>query len=114
MALGIHTRLKTRTTKVLMIGAAVLHLSFVALCFGAALLNPDRSALAPIFVFMADVPASFICEFIRHALHHIVSDSYASRMATDMIVYSLIGTAWWVGLAWCIGRLISFARSARV
>ena len=71
------------------VALAVMHLVLVALCFGAAIQRPERSGLAPLFVFFADMPASFIIEPIRHALD-AASHSYTGRLLVDAAVYSEI------------------------
>jgi hypothetical protein len=79
----------------------------VALCFGSAILRPERSGLAPLFVLFADMPASLIIEPIRHALHAF-SGSYASRLLLDASAYAFLGTIWWFAVGttagWIFGK----------
>jgi hypothetical protein len=89
----------------------MLHLGFVALCFGAAILNPERSGLAPVFVYLADLPASFFCEVLRHRLHDWGPEDYYGRLGMDAFVYAVVGSAWWVVVAWGLGSLNSLLRS---
>jgi hypothetical protein len=72
-----------------------IHLVLVALCFGAAIYRPERSALAPVVVFLADMPASLVFEPLRHSLHS-VSENYTSRLLLDATVYLVLGTVWWI------------------
>ena len=85
-----------------------IHLVLVALCFGAAIYRPERSALAPVIVFLADMPASLVCEPVRHSLHS-VSENYTSRLLLDAAVYLVLGTVWWIVvgaiLAWVFSTL---------
>ena len=85
---------------------AVVHIAAVCICFGAAILRPERSALAPIVIWVADMPASLVIEPIRHALHALTA-GYTSRLLIDASVYALLGTVWWIlvgmVIAWIIG-----------
>src|SRR5205807_3767176 len=72
-----------------------IHFVLVALCFGGAIYRPERSALAPVIVFFADMPASLAFEPLRHSLHGF-SESYTSRLLFDASVYTVLGTVWWI------------------
>ena len=93
--------------------AATLHLALVVFCFGAAITNPERSALAPIFVYFADMPISYACEAIRRIFHDALGESYTARMLTDASVYAILGTAWWSFIAWLLARLVTLLMPAR-
>ena len=86
-----------------------IHLVLVALCFGAAIYRPERSALAPVVVFFADLPASLAFEPLRHSLHRFF-ESYGSRLVIDAGVYAVLGTVWWIiigtVLAWIFSTLL--------
>lgn len=86
-----------------------IHLILVALCFGAAIYLPERSALALVIVFYADMPASLAFEPLRHSLHGF-SESYGSRLVIDAGVYAVLGTVWWITigtfLAWILSTLL--------
>lgn len=62
--------------------------------------------MAPVVIWLADIPASLAIEPIRHALHALV-DGYTPRLLIDAGVYALLGTIWWIlvgmVIAWIIG-----------
>jgi len=67
---------------------AGLHAIFAGLVFGLAIADPGHSGLLPIIVFFADLPCSFLMEWLRGILPQ-------KFLVTDAIVYITIGSIWW-------------------
>jgi hypothetical protein len=74
--------------------------------FGLALSDPGRRGMLPILVYVADYPASLVCEAVRRALHGHVP---LPRLAVDGLTYLAIGSLWYYVLGTflrvVIGRL---------
>jgi hypothetical protein len=92
---------RLRATYVITAG---LHTALILSCFGAALVQPERSGLLPVVVYFVDLPASLLCEPLRHGLHQLVQ-SLAARLTVDALVYGILGGAWWLGLVSLASRL---------
>ncbi|MBV9128392.1 MAG: hypothetical protein JO117_09930 [Verrucomicrobia bacterium] len=88
----------------------LLHLAFVAFCFGFALYQPERLGLLPVLVCYADFPASLLAEWARPALADAVgAHSYRGKLLADATVYALVGSAWWLLVGLLLRRLIRAA-----
>ena len=87
---------------------AAIHLALVAICFGAAIVRPERSALAPVIVLLADMPASLSFKPLRTALD-ASRHSYVAGLLIDATIFAVFGTLWWyiigVVLAWLLSTM---------
>ena len=79
-----------------------LHSVLVLLCFGAAIVQPERSGLAPIFVVRADLPASWAIAWISRSFRGVVSD----YLLLDAAGFGILGALWWGGLGWLFSTVL--------
>jgi hypothetical protein len=87
-----------------------LHLAFVILCFGAAIMNPERSGLAPIIIATVDIPAYYLIDLVRPFAHTLAPESYAWRLIVDGFLFSLIGSLWWFFVVNVLNRVFNRIR----
>jgi hypothetical protein len=87
---------------IVLVVVAVFHLGLVGGFFYGAIFNPYRAGLAPIIVYVADLPASLLCELIDDAARRSFELSYSAGLLVDWLAYSVIGTLWWVSIFWVL------------
>jgi|GEM_PF-420290 len=90
---GIVSRFKFSSTLIVAGIAMALHTALAVFLFGAAIRDPIRSGLAPVLVYMCDIPVSYGIELLRQIFHQ--NDDYYRALKTDCALYVVIGGVWW-------------------
>ena len=85
--------------------AVAAHTLLTVLVFLVAMLNPARSGLMPLLVFMADLPFSIVIHILAES---VTRDGigYYPQLLNDMAWFLVLGGAWWYGIGFGVGVLI--------
>jgi hypothetical protein len=99
-----------------------LHLAIVLLCFGLAIINPERYGFAIINVFIIDAPVTALGVLILRIIHYIsvfahqisaLPHSTLAPFGTWLIYFlyfSIMGSLWWYLLVDIIYDFIAWLR----
>jgi hypothetical protein len=86
------------------------HAAAAIAIFASVWAAPERNGLAPIFLFLADLPFSLLIEWIRKALYY--NQDIGSRFAIDAVTYGVLGTSWYFSVGVIIRYLARPTKNA--
>ena len=87
-----------------------IHTLLTLLVFLPAMLNPVRSGLLPIVVFMVDLPFSFVIKFMADSVRR-GGIGVLPLLLNDMSWFLVLGGAWWYGIGCGVVFLIDRSQS---